>query len=147
MELGALGGDCFMEQSSFPSERQTLGLTAEELLRELVEEHRDPAFEYRSPQGFSRCGRWVGGAMPVEDNRTNYRFSTLALWCAQVSESVQLRLLPRVNACPVHASGSSPVNSSLNNPFPRLPPPESRNDLIDASSLMPHRQAWRKRDG
>jgi hypothetical protein len=104
MELGALGGARFMEQSSFPSERQSLSLTAEGLLRELVEEHRDCAFEYRSLQGYRRCGKWVGGATPIEDNKTKYQFSTLALWCAQVSESVQLRLPPRVKARPMRCS-------------------------------------------
>jgi hypothetical protein len=84
MELGALGA-YFIEHPSL-SERQSLcGLTAEGLLRELVEEHRDPAFEYRSLQGFRRCGKWVWGATPIEDNKTKYQFSTLALWCAQVS--------------------------------------------------------------
>ena len=104
MELGALGDARFVKHPSFSSERQSLSLTAEGLLRELVEEHRDPAFEYRSLQGYKRCGKWVGGATPIEDNKTKYQFSTLALWCAQVSESVQLRLLPRVKARPVRCS-------------------------------------------
>ena len=101
MELGALGGARFKEQPSFPSERQSLSLTAEGLLRELVQEHRDPAFEYRSLQGFRRCGKWVGGATPIKDNKTKYQFSTLAHWCAQVSSRESRRAL-------CVATGSSP---------------------------------------
>ena len=60
----------------------------DELLRELVEEHRDTSFEYckvRKPQVWVRRGSWVGGELPIEDSKTKYRFKTLALWCQQVS--------------------------------------------------------------
>lgn len=96
MEAGARGGALLMPHQEPPHGVQPLSLTAEGLLRELVEEHRDPAFEYRSPQGWRRCGKWVGGATPIEDAKTKSRFSLLALWCAQVSPPAQLRR-PRVS--------------------------------------------------
>jgi hypothetical protein len=60
-------------------------LNAEELLRELVDEHKDTLFEYRSPMGVMRSAMWVGGGEPIEDLKTKARFKTLMLWCQQVS--------------------------------------------------------------
>ena len=62
-----------------------LSLTAEELLRELVEEHRDTTFEFKSPMGWVRSGMWVGGEKPIQDSKTKIRFKMLKLWCQQVS--------------------------------------------------------------
>ena len=84
-EAGALRAALLPPHQDPPRGGQALSLTADELLRELVEEHRDPTFEYRSPLGWRRCGKWVGGAAPIEDAKTKSRFSLLALWCAQVS--------------------------------------------------------------
>ena len=66
---------------------RALAFAAEELLQELVEEHRDTAIEFRSPGGTGsapRRGRWVGGDTPIEDAKTKKRFRMLDRWCAQV---------------------------------------------------------------
>jgi len=70
-------------------------ITAEELLRELVEEHKDAAFEYKSSTGLVRLGRWVGGDRPIQDAKTRSCFKMLALWCQQVS-SIFLKDMPSV---------------------------------------------------
>ena len=64
---------------------RALAFAAEELLQELVEEHRDTAIEFRSLTGSApRRGRWVGGDTPIEDAKTKKRFRMLDPWCAQV---------------------------------------------------------------
>lgn len=60
-----------------------LELTAEELLRELVQEHKVASFEYRAAK-FTRNGYWTGGIEPIEDCLTKKRFEKLAAWCRQV---------------------------------------------------------------
>jgi hypothetical protein len=60
-----------------------LELTAEELLRELVQEHKVASFEYRAAS-FTRNGSWTGGDEPIEDRLTKKRFEKLAAWCRQV---------------------------------------------------------------
>ena len=68
-----------------PPEEIGLAFAAEELLQELVEEHRDTAIEFRSLTGSApRRGRWVGGDTPIEDAKTKKRFRMLDPWCAQV---------------------------------------------------------------
>ena len=64
---------------------RALAFAAEELLQELVEEHRDTAIEFRSlTDSAPRRGRWVGGDTPIEDAKTKKRFRMLDPWCAQV---------------------------------------------------------------
>lgn len=82
-------------------------LTAEELLMELVEEHRDMSFDFKSPMGCMRSGRLVGGDAPIQDSRTLVKFKTLQLWCQQVSVPPPL---PR-GSCVVLSPSFLPLSS------------------------------------
>lgn len=86
--------------SEMTSTSLPLSITAEELLRELVEEHKDASFEYKSSTGLVRNGRWVGGDSPIEDPKTKQRFKMLALFCQQVSSQPFFPVLcSKINCC------------------------------------------------
>jgi hypothetical protein len=108
-----------------------LKLTAEELMRELVEEHKDATFEYRGAS-FTRKGHWVGGSDPIEDCLTKQRFQMLEAWCKQVSIALPTPVLDAKTMLAFRVCASFHRTSQTRTP------PHKRCDYAPPSAPLVH---------